>query len=567
MTKPWLNSYPQGVPHTSLSAENQTLLDYAETYFKKHASLPAYTNMGTGLSFQELDELSKQFASFLQNTAKVQPGDRVALQMPNVLQYPVALFGAIRAGAVVVNVNPLYTEREMEHQLKDSGAKVIVVLANFANKLEKILGRTEIKTVVTTQVGDLLGAPKSWLVNGVLKYVKKMVPAYNLPKAYSFWAALDEGQYRAYRRPEVKTKDIALLQYTGGTTGVSKGAILTHHNVISNITQISDWGLGRVLAAGQDSVVTPLPLYHIFALTVSLLMARFGVRNLLITNPRDIPGFIKTLNKESFSVMTGVNTLFNALLQNAEFKKLDFSKLKLTVGGGMAVQVDVSRRWKELTGSPIYEGYGLTEASPVLSFNPLDEKQNTVGSIGLPLPSTDVGIFDDAGKLLPLGEPGELYARGPQVMQGYWQRPDETNKVLTQEGWLKTGDIAVMQENGFLKIVDRKKDMILVSGFNVFPNEIEDVATQHPSISEAAAVGEPDDKSGEVVKLFVVLVKGQTLTSQQVIDFCRKQLTGYKVPKLVEFVNELPKTNVGKILRRALRHTNKPSPSPQQQAS
>ncbi len=550
MEKIWLQHYQEGVRAEIDPNEYQTIVEVFEQSCKKFAANPAFTCMGKTITFAELDQLSANFAAYLQNKTDLKPGDRIAIQMPNVLQYPVALFGALRAGLIVVNTNPLYTPREMEHQFNDSGAKAIVILANFAYNLQTILASTKIQYVFTTEIGDMLGFPKSLVVNAVVKHVKKMVPAFNLPKAVKFTDALKQGAQYKVRPVLIKREDIAFLQYTGGTTGVSKGAMLTHHSVISNMLQISEW-IKPILKEGKEVVVTPLPLYHIFALVVNCLaFMKLGGRNILITNPRDIPAFVKELGKYDFTLLTGVNTLFNALLNNPSFAKLNFKSLKLTVGGAMAVQQIVVERWKKITGTPLLEGYGLTEASPATHFNPLNGKDR-VGYIGVPLPSTDAKIADENGNPLPPNTPGEICIRGPQVMLGYWQRPEETAKII-RDGWLHTGDIGIYTEDGFFKIVDRIKNMILVSGFNVYPSEIEDVVATHPGVLEVACVGVPDEKSGEVPKLFIVK-RDPSLTEEAVLAFCREKLTNYKVPRSVEFRTELPKTNVGKILHRTLR--------------
>jgi long-chain acyl-CoA synthetase len=550
MMRNWTQNYPKGVnPEIDLTKYG-SILDLIEETFSKFTSQPAFENMGHTLSFRQIDDLSKNFASFLQNELELNPGDRIAIQMPNLLQYPVALFGALRAGLVVVNTNPLYTPTEMRHQFKDSGAKAIVILANFASHLQEVLPDTDIRSVVITEIGDMLPFPKSLVVNSVVKYVKKMVPAYNIPQAISFNEAIAAGSEYTYERPQVSQKDIAFLQYTGGTTGVSKGAILSHKNILANTLQIVEWMKPR-LVAGQETVITALPLYHIFSLTVNCFaIMNYGGKNILITNPRDIPAFIKTLKKQTFTVVTGVNTLFNALMNHPDFNTINFKNLKISVAGAMALQRPVAEKWKQLTKTLLVEGYGLTEASPVVCCNPIIEGLDKLGTIGLPLPSTDVTLLDDQGKSVPLGEPGELAVKGPQVMEGYWQRSDETAKVI-KNGWLLTGDVAIRDDQGYFKIVDRKKDMILVSGFNVYPNEIEEVLVAHPSVLEAAAVGIPDEKSGESVKAFVV--KKAEVTEAELIEFCRNRLTNYKVPKKIEFKKELPKTNVGKILRRSLR--------------
>ncbi|RME18291.1 MAG: long-chain-fatty-acid--CoA ligase [Bdellovibrio sp.] len=551
MEKIWLKSYPKEIPHEINPDQYTSLTDMILQALKKYKGKPAFENMGAAVSFEELDELSSSFAAFLQYELRLRKGDRLAIQIPNLIQYPIALFGALKAGVVVVNTNPLYTEREMKHQFKDSGAKAIVILESFASKLEEILDDVPIEHVIVTGIGDQLGWPKSWLVNGVVKYVKKMVPAYHLPRAYRFNEALSIGQEKKYVPVEVQSSDIAFLQYTGGTTGVAKGAMLTHRNIVSNILQMQAW-LSPYMKADQERIITALPLYHIFSLSANCLtFFTLGGSNFLITNPRDIDSFVKTLKKTEFTALTGVNTLFNALLNHPDIRSVDFSRLRICVAGGMALQQSVAKRWIEVTGSRIIEGYGLTESSPVVCANPLDGSDK-LGTIGLPLPSTDIQFCDDTGQEVALGEAGELWVKGPQVMKGYWNRPEETQKVLTPEGWLKTGDIAQMDEEGFVKIVDRKKDMILVSGFNVYPNEIEDVISHLDGVLEVAAVGVPDEKSGEAVKVFIVKSKA-SLTEEQVREFCKENLVAYKRPKYIEFRKELPKTNVGKILRRALR--------------
>jgi len=548
--KPWLQNYPKGVSTEINVQQYKNIMGVFDEAVRKFRPQKAYTSMGVSLTFEQLDAAVGNFASFLQNELKLKKGDRIAVQMPNLLQFPVAIFGAMRAGLTVVNTNPLYTAAEMKHQFKDSGAKAIVILANFAHLLEDILEETDIESVVITEIGDLFPFPKNILVNSVVKYVKKMVPAYSIPQAYTFRQAMELGKKKSYQDVPLNHSDIAFLQYTGGTTGVSKGAILSHKNIIANMLQISEW-MKPVFIEGKEVIITALPMYHIFSLTVNCLtLMKYGGENVLISNPRDIPAFIKTLRSTHFTVMTGVNTLFNALMNHPDFDKIDFSTCKLSVAGAMALQKAVSDRWVAKTKSALFEGYGLTEASPVVCCNPISTG-NIVGTIGMPLPSTDVTLKDDDGKEVPLGQPGELCCQGPQVMEGYWKRPDETAKVI-KDGWLHTGDVAIMLENGFFKIVDRKKDMILVSGFNVYPNEVEDAIATHPGVLEVAAVGIPDDKCGEAVKVFVVK-KTESLTSDEIIAHARKTLTGYKIPKFVEFRKELPKTNVGKILRRALR--------------
>lgn len=550
LKKVWLNRYPADVAAEINPDRYQSLVDMFEQATVRYADQPAFMNMGEVMTFRKLEERSRAFAAYLQQGLGLQKGDRVALMMPNLLQYPVALFGILRAGMVVVNVNPLYTPRELEHQLNDSGASAIVIVSNFAHTLEKVVEKTQVKHVILTRMGDQLSAAKGTLVNFVVKYIKRLVPKYHLPDAISFRSALQHGYRLQYIKPEIINDDLAFLQYTGGTTGVAKGAMLTHRNMLANLEQVRA-AYSPLLFERKELVVTALPLYHIFALTMNcLLFIELGGQNLLITNPRDIPGLVKELAKYPFTAMTGVNTLFNALLNNKEFQQLDFSSLHLSAGGGMPVQQVVAERWEKLTGRFLLEGYGLTECAPLVSANPHDMDYHS-GSIGLPVPSTEVKLIDDEGEEVPPGEPGELCVKGPQVMLGYWQRPDATDEIL-QDGWLRTGDIAVMDDEGFMRIVDRKKDMILVSGFNVYPNEIEDVVMQHSGVLEVAAVGVPSGASGEAVKIFVVK-KDASLTEEALIVFCRRHLTGYKVPKLVEFREELPKSNVGKILRRELR--------------
>ncbi|EKN6192750.1 long-chain-fatty-acid--CoA ligase FadD [Yersinia enterocolitica] len=550
MEKVWLKRYPADVPAEIDPDRYSSLVEMFENAALRYADQPAFINMGEVMTFRKLEERSRAFAAYLQQGLGLQKGDRVALMMPNLLQYPIALFGILRAGMVVVNVNPLYTPRELEHQLNDSGAAAIVIVSNFAHTLEKIVFKTQVKHVILTRMGDQLSTAKGTLVNFVVKYIKRLVPKYYLPDAISFRTALQKGRRMQYVKPDVINTDMAFLQYTGGTTGVAKGAMLTHRNMQSNLEQAKA-AYAPLLQPGHELVVTALPLYHIFALTMNcLLFIELGGRSLLITNPRDIPGMVKELSRYPFTAMTGVNTLFNALLNNEEFTKLDFSTLRLSVGGGMPVQKAVAEKWEKLTGKHLLEGYGLTECSPLVTGNPYDLKHYS-GSIGLPVPSTDVRLVDDEGNDVAMGEPGELWVRGPQVMLGYWQRPEATDEVL-KGGWLATGDIATLDEQGFLRIVDRKKDMILVSGFNVYPNEIEDVVALHAKVLESAAVGVPNEVSGETVKLFVVK-KDASLTQEELLTHCRRYLTGYKVPKIVEFRDELPKSNVGKILRRELR--------------
>ncbi len=556
MDKPWLNSYAENVPAEIDPDQYENLLELFEQSCRDYADQIAFINMGAVLTFRSVEEQSRAFAAYLQNELKLQPGERVALMMPNLLQYPIALFGILRAGLVVVNVNPLYTPRELKHQLKDSGASAIIAVTNFGSSLQKVVNDTPVKHVILTKIGDQLSAPKRTLVNFVVKYVKKMVPKYHLPGAVSMRRALAKGKYLQYVKPRVAATDVAFLQYTGGTTGVAKGAMLTHRSLVANMLQ-AEAVYGTLLEAGKEMIVTPLPLYHVFANTVNLLLfIRMGAQNLLITNPRDFDNFIGEMKKYPFTALTGVNTLFNAMINHPEFAKLDFSQFKLTVGGGMAVQRAVAEKWQKITGVPLVEGYGLTEASPVVAAGHPDQTEYT-GSIGLPLPSTEVRVVSEEGEVLPQGEIGELQVRGPQVMKGYWQRPDETAKTMSGD-WLLTGDIGYMDPQGQFFIVDRKKDMILVSGFNVFPNEVEDVVALHNKVLEVAAVGVPHEVSGELVKIFVVR-KDESLTERELISHCRKHLTGYKVPKLVEFRDELPKSTVGKILRRELRDEMKES--------
>lgn len=547
----WIKNYPKGIPAKVNVDEYGSLCEIFDASARKFATKPAFVNMGTAITYAELERLSRNFGAYLRYALKLPRGARVALMMPNLLQYPVAMFGALRAGYTVVNCNPLYSPRELEYQLKDSGAEAIVVLENFAHVLAEVVGKTNIRHVVTTQLGDLLGFPKRLVVNFVVKHVKRLVPVWKLVGAVSFRHALALGRGHAWEPLDIGPEDIAFLQYTGGTTGVPKGAMLTHRNLAANLQQAHAW-LRNVLEEGEEIVITPLPLYHIFALTANcLIFLKIGAMNVLITNPRDIPGFVKELAKYRFTVITGVNTLYNALLENADFRKLDFSRLRVSLSGGMAVQRSVAARWKQVTGKTLVEAFGLTETSPAVTVNPLDLAEYN-GSIGLPLPSTEIAIRDDAGNDLPPGSAGELCVRGPQVMKGYWHRPDETAKVLMPDGFLRTGDIAVVDEGGFVRIVDRKKDMIIVSGFKVFPNEIEDVVGLHPGVLEVGAVGLTDANSGQVVKIFVVK-RDPDLTVEDLLAHCQKYLTGYKVPRHIEFRKELAKTNVGKILRRALR--------------
>ena len=549
--KIWLQSYQEGVPAEVDLGEFQSLGEMFQNSVTLYRDRVVFINMGAEMTYGELDALSRDFAAYLQTSLKLQKGDRVAIMMPNVLQYPVCMLGALRAGCVVVNCNPLYTPRELEHQLKDSGAETIVVLENFAHTLAHVIAQTSIKNVVIARMGDLLGFAKGALVNFVVKHVKKMVPAWRIPAAVDFGRAISQGAASGFTPVSVTQDDLAYLQYTGGTTGLSKGAMLTHGNILANLSQAHAW-IKAELKEGEELVVTALPLYHIFALTANcFLFMRIGARNLLITNPRDLKSFVSDLAKYPFTVILGVNSLFNLLLNNEAFKTLDFSTLKITLGGGMAVQSSIAEKWKRLTGVPLIEAYGLTETSPAAVINPLNNSEYT-GAIGLPISSTDVAIRNDDGIDVPLGERGELCIRGPQVMKAYYHRPEETANVMMPDGFLRTGDIVVMDEKGYIKIVDRKKDMILVSGFNVYPNEVEEVVAMHPGVLEVASVGVATEGAGEVVKIFVVK-KDESLTAEQLIAHCRANLSGYKVSQQLEFRKDLPKSNVGKILRRELR--------------
>ena len=554
--KPWLQRYPADVPADINANTFSSLLDMFEQGVSDFADQPAYLNFGKSMSYRELDSQSRNFAAYLQQSLRLAPGERIALMMPNLLQYPVCLFGALRAGLVVVNVNPLYTARELKHQLRDARVDTIVIVENFAHTLTEVLQDTPVKNVILTRMGDHLGTIKGPLFNFVVKYIKKLVPDYHLPNHIRYNTALSQGRGLRYTRPELNGDTLAFLQYTGGTTGRSKGAMLSHRNVLANVEQCLGM-YGPVLNIGQEKVVTALPLYHVFALTVNgLLFFRIGAQNLLITNPRDLPGFVRELKGYDFTCITGVNTLFNALVNNEEFQQHDFNSLKLTIGGGMSVQRVVAERWQSITGSRLLEGYGLTECSPLVTVCPYDMGEYN-GSIGLPVCSTDVRLVDDDDHVITLTHtPGEMEVKGPQVMSGYWgasEADSEGPDSPFHDGWLRTGDIATIDAQGFFKIVDRKKDMILVSGFNVFPNEIEDVAMQHPAVLEAAAVGVPQEDSGELVKLVVVKKPGAELDEKTLKAHCRQYLTAYKVPKVIEFRDELPKTNVGKILRRELR--------------
>ena len=558
MEKIWLKHYPPGVPAEIDLNAYRSLKEVIERSCERFASLPAYSNMGQTLDYARVERLSAQFAAWLQKAAGMHKGERVAVMLPNLLQYPVVVFGILRAGLAVVNVNPMYTPRELEHQLVDSGARAIVILENFGRTLEAVIDKVPVKTIVTTEIGDLLGWPRRPLVNFVVKRVKKLVPAARLPDSISLCDALNEGKWLELDDPGLDHDDLAFLQYTGGTTGVAKGAMLSHGNLVANLLQAAAW-LQPVTREGRETVITALPLYHIFSLTANcLVFMTIGGRNVLVTDPRDIPAFVRLLGRTRFTAITGVNTLFQALLNDRGFARVDFSSLRLTLGGGMAVHRAVAERWKAVTGRPLIEAYGLTETSPAACINPLDLADYN-GSIGLPVPSTIVSIRNDAGAELSLGEIGEICVRGPQVMQGYWRKPEETATVMTADGALRTGDLGRMDERGYVYVTDRKKDMILVSGFNVYPNEIEDVVSRHPGVLEAAAVGVPDAKSGEAVRLYVVK-KDPALDERALLAHCREHLTGYKMPKQIVFRDSLPKTNVGKILRRALRE-EQPAPS------
>ena len=555
MQKPWLSSYPPYVPAEIDTHQYRSLVDLFQQTVAEFADSSAYSNMGKELSYAQVDQFSKALAAYLIRGAGMQPGERIAIMLPNVLQYPIALFAGLRAGLIVVNTNPMYTERELAHQLQDSGATAIVILDNCAHTLQAILPEVpQLKTIITTGIGDLLGDFKGLLVNAVVKYVKKMVPTYQLPTALRFRQALNLGQHYAdhFQDANPQHEDIAFLQYTGGTTGVAKGAMLSHRNLIANILQADAW-TAKDLINGQEIFITALPLYHVFALTANGFFAvRLGAKNVLITNPRDMPAFLKELQKHAFTFISGVNTLFNAMLNHPDIHKVNFSALKITLGGGMAVQRAVADKWKQVTSVTLLEAYGLTETSPAVCINPVDLPEYN-GMIGLPLSSTEVSIRDINGDALDFEQAGELWVKGPQVMQGYWQRPDETAKVMRPEGWLRTGDIALMNSQGYVKLVDRLKDMVLVSGFNVYPNEIEDILALHPKILEAGVIGIKDDYSGEVVKAFIVK-KDPSLTEEEVRDYCRRELSAYKCPKQIVFVDNLPKSNVGKILRKELRN-------------
>jgi len=548
-THPWFKHYPKGVSHSINPDRYSSLVQMFEECFEKFSDLTAYENMGSKITYSQLDKLSQNFASFLQNRLGLIKGDRIAIQMPNLMQYPVILIGALRAGLIIVNTNPLYTSREMEHQFKDSGANTIVILENFAFNLQQIIQNTSIKYVIITKIGDMLGGFKGGLVNFVVKNIKKMVPVYKIQGAIQFKNTIKSDPSIKLQDPGIHAEDLAFLQYTGGTTGVAKGAMLTHRNMVANLEQGHE-SLRPKVVDREEIAITALPVYHVFALMVCLCIMKIGGKNILITNPRDLPSFIKELKKYSFTIITGVNTLLKALLNQEKFRELDFSGLKLAIAGGMAVQQVVAEKWKDVTGVPIVEAYGLSETSPALTINPVDGTER-IGTIGLPVQNTDIKIMDDQGNELPAGEKGEICARGPQVMPGYWQKEEETRKVFFKD-WFRTGDIGQMDEDGFFKIVDRKKEMIIVSGFNVYPNEIEDVIAGHPKVLEVGVIGVADEKSTEVVKCFIVK-KDESLTEEEIRLFCKDKLTPYKRPKQIEFRTELPKSNVGKILRRKLR--------------
>lgn len=557
MEKVWLKNYPEGVPEFIDTSEYKSLADLFEQSIDAFKDRPAYTNLGRSISFGELDELSRDFAAYLTNQAGLVKGDRIAIMMPNLIQYPIVLFAALRAGLIVVNTNPLYTDRELEHQLTDADAKAIVILENFAHTLSDVIEHTNIKTVITTRVGDMAKFPKSLLVNFVVKHIKKMVPPFNLPNAVNFNDVLSQGENQPFAKANLNHQDVAFLQYTGGTTGVAKGAALTHENMIANLLQAYSWA-SKDLRDGEETFITALPLYHIFSLTANAMFAlKIGANSVLITNPRDMPAFVKELSKVDFSYITGVNTLFNGLLNTPGFAELDFSNLRLALGGGMAVQEFVANKWKDVTGHVLVEAYGLTETSPAACINPVNIKGFS-GNIGLPISSTEICLKGEDGNTIGFDEPGELCIRGPQVMQGYWNRPKETAKVLSDDGWLKTGDVAVVNKDGFVKLVDRLKDLIIVSGFNVYPNEIENVVALHPKVLEVGAIGVEHAKSGEAVKIFVVK-SDESLTEEELKSYCYEEMTRYKCPKHIEFVDDLPKSNVGKVLRKDLRELNKKS--------
>ena len=547
----WADKYPDGIPATIDPDLYPNVLAVLKESCERFADKPAFSNLGKTITYGDLYRLSGEFAAYLQTHAGLQPGDRIAVQLPNVLQYPIVVFGAMRAGYVVVNTNPLYTAREMEHQFKDSGARALVCLANMAHLAEEVLPKTDIQHVIVTEVADMLPPLKRMLVNAVVKYVKKMVPAWTIPGAVPFVKAMGAGASSSFTEAHPKAEDTAVLQYTGGTTGVAKGAMLTHRNLVANMLQCKEM-VPNEMVDGEEAFICPLPLYHIYAFTFHCMSVMVsGNHNILITNPRDIPAFVKEMSQHRFSGFVGLNTLFAALCNNEKFRALDFSSMKLTLSGGMALQQATAERWKKVTGSNVSEGYGMTETSPVVSVNPAHAIQ--LGTIGIPVPSTLCKVIGDNGEQLPVGERGELCVKGPQVMKGYWHRPEATDEVLDADGWLKTGDIAIIQEDGYMRIVDRKKDMIVVSGFNVYPNELEDVIAAIPGVLQCAAIGVPSEKTGEAIKVFVVQEPGASLTVEQIKDHMRAELTGYKVPKEVEFRDSLPTTNVGKILRRELR--------------
>ncbi|ORU92036.1 MAG: long-chain-fatty-acid--CoA ligase [Cycloclasticus sp. symbiont of Bathymodiolus heckerae] len=551
MDRPWLKSYPNGVKADIDTDKYSSVVEIFEQSVAEFADKPAFSNFGKTLSYSEFAQATTAVAAYLQNTLGLEKGDRVAIMMPNLLQNPVSIFGVLRAGLVVVNTNPLYTPRELRHQLKDSGAKAIIVVENFANTLQEVLGDTDIEHVIVTKMGDMLDFPKSMVINLVVKYLKKMVPDFSIPNAISFKTLLSEGSSLSLTNTHLTHDDVAFLQYTGGTTGVAKGAVLTHKNMVANMLQASEW-IKNDIIIGQEIIVTALPLYHIFSLTANcLVFMEAGAKNILITNPRDFKGFVKELSGIPFTAITGVNTLFNALINTHGFKNIDFSNLKVTLGGGMPVQHAVAEQWKEITGCTLVEAYGLTETSPAVCINPLNTKEHN-GSIGLPISSTYCQLIDIEGHVATDVHSGEICIKGPQVMQGYWNMPEETAKIFTEDGWLKTGDIGIMDEHGFFYIVDRIKDMILVSGFNVYPNEIEAIISEHEDVLECGVIGIPDEKCGEAVKAFVVR-KDDSLTEKDIINFCKENLTGYKMPHKIVFIKELPKTNVGKVLRRALK--------------
>ena len=555
MEKPWLNSYEPGINAEIDITRYKSITDVFAQSAAKFATKPAFQNMGKTLTYAETAKLIADFASYLQNVLKLPRGERIAIMLPNLLQYPVVLFGALQAGMVVVNTNPLYTPRELEHQLKDSGASVIVVLENFAATLQAVLPNTQVKHVIVASVGDMFGAIKGGIINFVVRKIKKMVPAYHIKNAIPFQTAMKQGAAQPFQKVELTRSDTAFLQYTGGTTGVAKGAVLSHGNIGANMMQAAEWIKSR-LRQGEETVIAALPLYHIFALTVNLMIfTDAGSKIVLITNPRDMKAFLGDMKKERVSVFVGVNTLFNSLVNNPAFAELDFNNLRLTLGGGMATQQAVAEKWKRITGTPIVEAYGLTEASPGVCCNPLNIETYS-GGIGLPIPSTEIELRDSEGNTVPQGQPGEMWVKGPQVMQGYWNRPEETAKAIDPRGFLETGDIAVMDEKGWFKLVDRKKDLIVVSGFNVYPNEIEEVIAHNDKVLEVACIGVPSDKTGEALKVFVVK-KDPSLTKEELTAFCRTELTAYKVPKDTEFRDELPKSNVGKILRRELKEAQK----------